>query len=150
WGGAHSHYPLQLRMFDDDIRVVATDQSHKNLLGMRLHSIEGTPIVSITDALKPVLLGVENRYSEQHQLATTLTVAEVLQGLGVTASDTTEFIFADDKNQLHPVLMRSLPAEKLRTVLTESITPPLPLRFVRHRSSLEGLELYLDGMGQTA
>lgn len=150
WGGAHSRYPLKLRMFGDDIRVVATDQTSKQLLGMRLHSIDGTPVDDIKANLQPVLLGVENVYSERHQLATSLTVAEVLLGLGITSNaEHANFTFTNDSDQLLSVRLESLPPESFDTVVTESIETPLPPGFL-FNTGIDGVALYFDKKARTA
>lgn len=150
WGGTHSRYPLKLRMFGDDIRVVATDQTNKPLLGLRLHSIDGTPVDDLKATLKPVLLGVENVYSERHQLTTTLTVAEVLLGLGITSNaERANFTLTNDRDQLVSVQLESLPPESFDTVVTASIEPPLPPGFV-FNTGTDGVALYLNKKTQTA
>lgn len=150
WGGAHSRYPLKLRMFGDDIRVVATAQTNKQLLGLRLHSIDGTSVDDIKATLKPVLLGVENVYSERHQLITTLTVAEVLLGLGIASNAKNAiFTFVNDGDQLVSVHLESLSPESFGTVVTESIEPRLPPSFI-FNTGTDGVALYLNKKAQTA
>lgn len=150
WGGTYNRYPLKLKMFGEDIRVIATDQTHRQLLGLRLHSIDGTPAAEVKAALKPVLLGVENVHSERYQLTATLTVAEVLSGLGLTSSAArATFTFSNDADQLVSVPLESVLPDTFDLLVTESIEPPLPQDFM-FSSGIDGLALYLNKKAQTA
>jgi len=145
WGAPHRRYPLRLQLFEDDLRVIGTDADNQDLLGMRLHGIDDTALPDVMERLRPVLMGVENAYSERHQLATTLPVAEVLNGLGVTASiQSAEFVFMDDQGKRHPRLLTSLPSDKAQQAITQTLEPELPEGFVFNRRSLDGLALYSD------
>lgn len=151
WGGPHHRFPLRLQMFGDDLRVIGTDKRNASLLGMRLHSIDDMPLAEIKERLKPILTGVENRYSEQHQLASTLPVAEVLNGLGIIQSiEQARFTFSDDEGNLHHRQLTSLPANQTDKAISETLSTQLPEGFALHRASLDGLGLYLNPARATA
>ncbi|MEX1032762.1 MAG: hypothetical protein WDZ30_05340 [Cellvibrionaceae bacterium] len=151
WGAPRHRYPLRLRLFGNDLRVIGTDRDNHDLLGMGLHRIDETSLPEIIEQLKPVLMGVENAYSERYQIAATLPVSEVLTGLGITASmNTAEFVFMDDENKFHPRSLTSLPADIALAALSEIIEPELPTGFAQNRLSLDGLMLYLDTGQSTA
>lgn len=145
WGALHRRYPLRLRFFEDDLRVVGADSDNQDLLGMRLHRVGETALPEVIERLKPVLMGVENAYSERHQLATTLPAAEVLNGLGIATSiQSAEFVFMDNQDKRHTRLLTSRPADKAQQAVTHTLEPELPESFLPNRRSLEGLGLYLD------
>jgi hypothetical protein len=144
WGGPRHRFPLQLKMFASDFRVIATDSINKQILGMRLHSINEIPVADIVAKLTPILTGVENSYSEMHQLANTVTVTEVLLGLNIIAdANNARFTFSDDNDRLHSLHLESLPSEKFQPAIIESLEPPLPQGFI-FNSKVDGLALYLN------
>lgn len=145
WGAPHRRYPLRLQLFGDEFRVTGTDADNQDLLGMRLQELGEIALPEVIERLKPVLMGVENAYSERYQLATTLPVAEVLNGLGVTASiQSAEFVFRDDQGKRHTRLLTSHPADKAQHAITQTLEPELPEGFEPNRQSMEGLALNLD------
>ncbi|MDQ2077752.1 S41 family peptidase [Marinimicrobium sp. ABcell2] len=151
WGAPHHRFPLRLQLFESELRVIGTDQNNPDLLGMRLHAVDDTPLPEVIERLKPVQMGVENAYSERHQLTSTLPVAEVLNGLGVTRSiQSAEFVFMDDEGKLHTRSLTSLPADKAPQAVTITLEPDLPEGFVPNRLSLDGLKLYLQPGQSTA
>lgn len=151
WGGAHHRFALQLQMFGEDMRVIGTDQRNASLLGMRLHSVDNIALTEISERLRPILTSVENRHSEQHQLATTLPVAEVLNGLGIIQDiEQAQFTFSDDAGNLHHRQLNSLPSDQADEVMSETLSTELPTGFGLHSASLEGLELYLNPARATA
>jgi hypothetical protein len=144
WGGPHHRFPLEFKLFASDLRVIATDSTHKNILGMRLHSINEVPVVDLVAKVKPILMGVENVWSEMHQLASTLPVAEVLLGLDIIDNtETARFAFIDDQGKVTHVNLQSLPSEKFQSAVVESLEPPLPAGFTLD-NKIDGLTLYLN------
>lgn len=83
-GGVHQHYPLQFRLFGDDVHVIGAPTDQTELLGARLQSIDGVPIGDILEILKPVVQPAENAYGLLDAMALHLTVDEALYGADIT------------------------------------------------------------------
>ena len=85
--------PLRLYAFDDGLRVVGPDAS---LVGLRLTAIAGVPVERALAAVGPLVPG-DNEWSRRAREAHWVVVAEVLHGVGVTASaGAASFAFARD------------------------------------------------------
>lgn len=139
WGSTHHRYPLRVKQVGDQLRVTEISSAYKHLLGMRLHSINGVPADQLMQALRPILQGVENSFSEQHRLAETLTVAEVLEGLHITKPGLhATFTFVDNNQKLHSIKLNANDSNALA-----SLPRHLPAGFSRHKNSNESLELFI-------
>lgn len=151
WGAPHHRYPLQFRLFGDEVRVVGADQNNRDLLGMRLYAIDKVNVEALIERFTPILQGVENAYSERNRLASALTVAEVLQGLGITRHlEKAEFVFTGPQGRQHSRSIRSLPSLKTDQAITARLEPQLPASFTVSSRSLEEVALHLDKELSTA
>lgn len=145
WGSTHHRYPLRVKQLGDQLRIIEIAPAYKHLLGMRLHSINGTTSDQLMQALKPILQGVENSFSEQQRLAETLTVAEVLEGLHITKPGLqAKFTLVDDQQKLYSI---TLAANNSNTLA--KLPQHLPLGFTQHKNSSEALELFINPSLQT-
>lgn len=152
WGGSHTHYPLKLKIFGEDIRLVGTDTANKHLLGMRLTVIDDIAIEEVIARLSPVLQGVENSYSEKQRLTEAVSVAEVLVGAGIVEqAQQVNFSFTDDQGQQHRVGLHSVsPQMYFGKGTAEQLTTRTPAGYSRHGSSIDGISLYTNASENTA
>lgn len=150
WGGEHHCYPLELRMFGTELRLIGITQQHQHLLGAILVAIEDVPIAQLLPLITPILQGVENAQSEQQRLIETIRVAEVLQGLNISKSlEQTKFTFKLPDGKLQSVTLNSLSSEQFARHNLSSLKRALPTNFTKHKISNEDIELLLSNNGQT-
>lgn len=83
--GPHQHFPIRFQFFADDLRVIATDAEHNDLLGAQLVGVEKLDFPSLKTQLTPFINYVENPYSLQYAFAFQLTIAKLLYGAGISA-----------------------------------------------------------------
>lgn len=151
WGGKHHRYPMEVRVFDEELRLIRIEHQYKHLLGATLVAIDDLPIKKIRALLIPILQGVENSYSEKQRLSETINVAEVLHGLKITESlQQANFIFKLPSGEERSIRMSNLTPRQLQTHAMSSLTPPKPPNFTLHKISTEGIDLLLSNNGQVA
>ena len=83
-GHGYSRFPVYFKLFDEQLRVIKTTPELSHLMGKKLVSIEGIDVSEVIKRVNPVVQGVDNQHSLEYFLPTTLNVAEVLYGLGIT------------------------------------------------------------------
>lgn len=151
WMGKHHRYPLELRLFDTDLRVMGIDQRHKELLGATLIAVENRDIDQIQHLLEPVLQGVENIHSAKQRFSDAIVVAEILHGLKISQGiHHTRFTFKLLSGEVRSVNLNSLPTQQFNRLALERIPKPTPPRFSQHRISIDGLTLYLSNDNRVA
>lgn len=151
WGGKYHRYPLEVRLFDEELRLISIEHKYKHLLGATLVAIDDAPIKKIRPLLIPILQGVENSYSEKQRLSETINVAEVLHGLKVTESlQQASFTFKLPTGEERNIQINSLTPRQLQTHAMSSLAPPKRPNFTLHKISTEGIELLLSNNGQIA
>lgn len=87
WGLEHDSFPLGLKLFGDDLYVVKTTREHKDILGSRLVSINGSPASEVIRLLAELTPFSENRFSTAVRVAEYLPKFPLLNGLGIVESD---------------------------------------------------------------
>lgn len=151
WGSEHHRYPLELRLFGEDMRVIGIARQHQQLLGAKLIAIEGIAIEKLRKLIEPILQGVENIHSAQQRLVETITVAEVLHGLKISQSlEQASFTFQLPSGEEVNINLTSLPSEHLNKQAMESFKKPRPANFKPSKISIEGLDLQLSNNYQIA
>ncbi len=93
-------YPITLYYFQDDLYVVATDESHRSVVGSVVKSIDGVPIADVLERLKPYM----NRDNDIEYITTApvlMTIPEILYALKIAlqADSTTITITKDGHDQ---------------------------------------------------
>ncbi|PUA29067.1 MAG: hypothetical protein B0W54_00140 [Cellvibrio sp. 79] len=151
WGSEHHRFPLELRLFGEDMRVIGIARQHQQLLGAKLIAIEGIAIEKLRKLIEPILQGVENIHSAQQRLVETITVAEILHGLKISqslgqATFTLQLPTGEEVN----INLASLPSEHLNNQVMDSLKKPLPANFKPSKVSIEGLDLQLGNNNQIA
>lgn len=145
WGSKFHRYPLRVRQVGDQLRLFEIPVAHQHLLGMRLHSVNDTSSSQLMRSLKTVLQGVENSLSEQHRLAETLNVVEVLEGLHITKPGLqATFTFMDEKGGLHSITLNVRNSAPLA-----SLPQSMPTGFAKHKLSDEYLDVLVNSSLQT-
>jgi hypothetical protein len=136
-GDGHTHldlppglnrYPLEIAQFDDEYRIVVTNEQYAGILGLRLIGIENTPIDSIHKKVSLLVPNGENRSRTLFSSLQLVGTPEILYGLGIVKNkNEAVFTFLTDKGQtiekkMQPVNLRSsgfrmLPAENIPLML---------------------------------
>lgn len=120
WAMGYPRFPVYLRLFGNELRVIKTTVEYRYLLGKKLNAIDGTEINELINLISPVVQGVDNQHSLEHFLPNTVNVAEVLFGLKITKElNIANFEFTDDNGINQSVILNSIPHEKLQSELTE-------------------------------
>lgn len=144
WGGEHHRYPLELRMFDGQLRVIGIDANYAHLQGALLVAINDTPIERVQVLLTPVLQGVENIHSEQQRLVETITVAEILYGLNIADNlQQAQFTFTLPEGEQQKINLHSLTIAQLQAHNISSMPYSTPVNFIKHSLSIDGVALLL-------
>ncbi len=87
WNRVLNHFPLELKMLGRELYVVKTTAEHKTLLGAKLIAINGRPALAVMDQFSNITPFSENSFSTAVRVAEYIPKAEVLNGLGIIASD---------------------------------------------------------------
>jgi hypothetical protein len=77
-------FPIGLYFFDNDLRVIAVDRGHEELLGTRLVAVGEHPVAEVLERIRPVL-GDDfgNPHEIRHSGPGFLMIPELLIGLGL-------------------------------------------------------------------
>ncbi|WP_226646284.1 S41 family peptidase [Microbulbifer variabilis] len=133
-------YPFQFLEFDGDLRLIATDEPYRQLLGHKLTAINGTPLDVILDRLSPIVQGVENEYSLKIRRAFQINIAQVLEGAGISASTKrAAYTFTDDSGLEETVSVSSLSMGDYHSKITHHLFPkttPFKSKRVEESSNL--------------
>jgi hypothetical protein len=90
-------YPIGLRNFGDQIRVIRTAAGADSALGMRLVSIDETPVAEILPRLDRLLAQDENPGLREAEVPGFLALGAFLHGIGVVRDERrARFTFEDD------------------------------------------------------
>ena len=124
-GHEYSRFPVYLKLFDKQLRVIKTPTELSHLLGKKLVSIDGVDISEVIERVKPVVQAVDNQHSLEHFLPSTINVSEVLYGLGITKElNVANFEFSDETEEKISIALTSISSDKLKKVVTENIVKP--------------------------
>ncbi|HEY4492424.1 MAG TPA: hypothetical protein VI958_10535 [Acidobacteriota bacterium] len=91
-------FPLGLYHFDHELRVIAVDREHADLLGTRLLSVSDRKITDIMERIQPLLSDDFGNPKEiYHTGPAFLTIPELLAGLQIVAKNAPiQYVFEDD------------------------------------------------------
>lgn len=149
WGSKYHRYPLELRHFDKDLRVIGIARQHQSLLGAKLVAIEGTALEKLQQLIEPILQGVENIYSAQQRFVETITVAEILYGLKISQSlQQTRFTFKLPTGEELDISLDSLPSQALHQNTMASLKRTTLTNFVPQNISIDGMDVQLSSNNQ--
>lgn len=90
-------YPLSVYWFGNELKVIAIDKGHEDVIGNNLIAINDIPIEEVMDKVN-TLISHENKQWLKYINITYIKIPEVLKLFGITKEDTTEFTFSDDKD----------------------------------------------------
>ena len=139
WGHGYSRFPVYFKLFDEQLRVIKTTPELSYLMGKKLVSIEGIDVSEVIKRVNPVVQGVDNQHSLEYFLPLTLNVAEVLYGLGITKKlNIASFEFSDETELKTTIALTSIPNDKLKESVTESL--------VKHHSKFGEILESTDGL----
>ena len=82
---AHS-FPIAVKKFGDEWRLVKVPKAHSDMLGASLETIDGMNIAEIERKLSTVAQYVENTHSETVRIGNYLPIGELLYALQITES----------------------------------------------------------------
>ncbi len=142
-GHEYSRFPIYFKLFDEQLRVIKTSPELSHLLGKKLVGIDGVDINEAMKRVKPVVQAVDNQHSLEHYLPSTINVAEVLFGLGITKElNVANFEFSGETEEKISITLTSIPHNKLKKAVTESI--------VKHNSLFGEVLESTDGLWLSA
>ncbi len=151
WGTKYHRYPLELRLFDKDLRVTGITRQHKQLLGAKLVAIEGMAIEQLHKVAAPILQGVENIYSAQQRFTETIIIAEILHGLKISQSlQQARFTFELSNGDEFSIQLKSFYNQQFNNPDVDFIKKPTPTNFTHNKISIEGLDVHLSFDNQIA
>ena len=151
WGGEHHCYPIELRMFDGELRLIGIEKKYQHLLGARLIAIDDLPIKQVVSLVTPILQGVENVYSEQQRLIETIIVAEILQGLKISKGlHEAKFTFKLADGTIKSVILQGLLPDQLAKQEIIILKPTNPESFSRHKISNKSIDFFISQDSRTA
>ncbi|WP_039917275.1 S41 family peptidase [Cellvibrio mixtus] len=150
-GTEYHRYPLELRLFDKELRVIGIVRQHKQLLGAKLVAIEGATIERLHELTSPILQGVENIYSAQQRFTETIIVAEILHGLKISPNlQQASFTFKLSNGDEFSIKLKSFSSRQFNNQDMDFLMKPALTQFTHSKISIEGLDLYLGNDNQIA
>lgn len=150
WGNGYYRFPIYFKLFGDDIRVIKTSAEYAHLMGMKLKSIDGIELNDLIQKIAPVVQGVDNSYSYEHFLPSTINVAEVLFGLKITNQlNSADFEFTDEQDNNQSVTLKAVAHNKLKDLETVELSER-PLNMGMPIASKDGIWLSVDYQTNTA
>lgn len=93
--GLQHHFPIKLRWFGNELRVVATSSNYARALGTRVSRIDGMSIEDVMRRVQRVIPQGETQWYVLNQSAQKMVRAEVLASLGAI-SDVSHGVFTFD------------------------------------------------------
>lgn len=123
-------YPLVLRWYNEDLRIVAADKEHKDVLGKKLVSINSVAIDEIIKKVNSLISHENNQWLKVMNVQYVL-MPDVLKLLGVTSDEKLEFTLKDDDNKISKIelLPKTLTMENTIRVIDEMPVKPLRLQY---------------------
>lgn len=107
WGEEQARFPIELKLFDNSLRVVSTVAQYKEILGAKLISVNDMPASKVFMLVSGVSPFSENEYSIAVRAASYLPDAIILKGLGILKSeDEAKFSF-DVQGQKRDFIFKS-------------------------------------------
>ncbi|WP_299940284.1 S41 family peptidase [uncultured Microbulbifer sp.] len=124
WETDIGFYPFRFLNINGNLRLIASSEAYRYLLGYKLSAIDDIPIDEVVTRLSPVVQGVENAHSLKVRIAWQLNAAQILRGLSITDKpDRARFTFIDDSG--HQKIVSVVPASlsKFHKKLTHFLFP---------------------------
>jgi hypothetical protein len=120
-------YPLRLYWFADGLFVVDATDEHRDLIGVRLVSVDGKSINRVIGEVEP-LVPRDNVMSMRARLPQYLVVEEVLRGLGIASREGAifRFDFGDRTSEESPAAVTGSEYETAFDCWNPLIPPSLP------------------------
>lgn len=113
WGRDYARFPLELKLFGNDLHVIGTNSQNKNILGSKIISVNGVPSFDIVRRLSEISPFSENEFSTSVRAASYFPNAIILSGLGIVKTEgEAEFVF-------------DVSGKKIETTLISSVSPKL-------------------------
>lgn len=125
-----SIYPMVLRWFSEDLRVIATGKEHKDILGKKLTNINGTPINEIMKKIDSLISHENNQWLKVIDVQY-VVMPDVLKFLGITLGDDAQFSFEDDSNTIckFKFYPGTITLENVARVIDEMPVKPLRIQY---------------------
>lgn len=150
WGGEFHLFPIRLRFFAEDLRVISTTPQHQQLLGAKLVAVNGKPVAEVIQHLSPMAPTVENTHSLKQSLATIIKVGEVLVGSKLADDPLRgEYIFELPDGEQQSKILQAITLEEFRSQVTTGYSINYPGSFTL-KETTNGLEFYIDKAFATA
>ncbi|QBL08202.1 peptidase S41 [Rheinheimera sp. D18] len=132
WGLEYDSFPLELKLFGNDLYVLSTTSQHKDLLGSKLVSINGVPSLDVIRLLSEITPFSENEFSTAVRSASYFPNAAILSGLGIVENeDDVKFVF-------------DVQGEKRETNLESSRSPKLNARISHFNDAIFSADEKVD------
>lgn len=104
-------YPIQLKYFDGDWRVIAASAQHIALLGTKLIAINQQPIHQIAKRVGDISpTQSESSAARIYATAQAMIITSVLQGLGITSENQAQFEFLNEQDQTIQATLSAVPS----------------------------------------
>jgi hypothetical protein len=128
-------YPLAVRSFGDQMRVIRTTTGADSAVGMRLLSIDDTPVADILPRLDALLAQDENPGLREAEIHGFLTLGGIPHGIGVVQDERhARFTFADDRGAR--LTLTVAPIVSAADAVWHFTSPELPLYRMKQREPL--------------
>ena len=127
----YKSYPFGFFVFEEDeIRVLKTTDTQKEILGAKLLSIDGKPINEIYSEIKKVAQNVNNDYSEKERVARYIKYGKLLYTLKITKkADEAQFTFLLNDQTEKTVTLKTISNNEYSNSLTAKITFKSPFQY---------------------
>jgi len=90
--------PLFFYFFDKELRIIASIEQHKNLVGKKVVSINNIPILEVFNRLKQILAH-DNKMEFLHEAPNYMSVPAILHALDITPSNDKLELKIEDENK---------------------------------------------------
>ncbi len=92
------YYPLYLKKFEDDYRVIRTDQKYKEILGAKLISVNNYSVEDLKEKLSRIIT-TDNQISLDYRMSSFLNLKEVLAYLEIVEAEN-QFLFEKEGEEI--------------------------------------------------
>lgn len=104
---SYHYYPIYLRWFEDELRIVAVESNLKEVLGWKVIKIENHLLTDATQKVDSFIPKNENKYYQQYWEGEWLRNAEALYYLGITTSlNQANFTLQNDLGEEKTILLK--------------------------------------------
>jgi len=128
-------YPMKLSWFNEELRILAADKEHKDILGKKLVAVNDMPIKEIMKKVNS-LISHENEQWLRVVNADYVMMPDVLKLLGITSEDRAQFSLEDEANNISKIELSSKKFTSENVVMVKDEMPVKPLRFQYNPNNL--------------